>query len=461
MGVVPSNFKIANVLPIYKNGSPTSTCNYRPISLLSVFNKLLEKLMSNRLLDFIQRKAILFDNQFGFRAKHSTDFAVLSIIDKIQKAIDERDFSCGIFLDLRKAFDAVNHEILIKKLEHYGLRGVAKHWFESYLRGRYQTVTVNNTKSSTNITSCGVPQGSVLGPILFVLYVNDFHHSSNLFDFHLFADDANLFYRHKNINILQSDVNTELNSINVWLCANKLSLNVEKSNFVLFHPSQRKISINFQLSINDKIIKQCYSVKYLGILIDSNLGWKSQIECIAKKIKRSVGVLSKLRYYVHTNILTNLYYTLIYPFLIYGMIVWGNTYPSAIQPLFVLQKKAMRIITFSEYNEHSSPLFKLLNIIKIFDLVTFHIASFMYKFHHRLLPSAFDNFFTPIDRIHNYNTGLASKQSYYLPKARTNYGLFNIRFQGTKIWNSMDENTKLFSSSKFKNKLKGDILHKY
>ena len=185
---------------------------------------------------------------------------------------------------------------------------------------------------------------------------------------------------------MQSYVNTELNSINVWLCANKLSLNVEKSNFVLFHPSQRKIGINFQLSINDKIIKQCYSVKYLGILIDSNLGWKSQIECIAKKIKRSVGILSKLRYYVHTNILINLYYTLIYPFLIYGIIVWGNTYPSTIQPLFVLQKKAMRIITFSEYNEHSSPLFKLLNIIKIFDLVTFHIASFMYKFHHRLLP---------------------------------------------------------------------------
>jgi hypothetical protein len=253
MGIVPSNFKIAKVLPIYKNGSPTSTCNYRPISLLSVFNKLLEKLMSNRLLDFIQRKAILFDNHFGFRAKHSTDFAVLSIIDKIRKAIDERDFSCGIFLDLSKAFDTVNHEILIKKLEHYGVRGVAKNWFEY---------------SSTNIISCGVPQESVLGPILFVLYVNDFHHSSNLFDFHLFADDANLFYRHKNINILQSDVNTELNSINVWLCANKLSLNVENPNFVLSYPSQRKIGINLQLSINDKIIKQCYSVKYLGILID-------------------------------------------------------------------------------------------------------------------------------------------------------------------------------------------------
>ena len=120
----------------------------------------------------------MFENQFGFRAKHSTDFAVLSIINKIQKAIDERDFSCGIFLDLSKAFDTVNHEILIKKLEHYGIRGVAKHWFESYFRGRYQTVTVNETKSSTNIISCGVPQGSVLGPILFVLYVNDFHHSS-------------------------------------------------------------------------------------------------------------------------------------------------------------------------------------------------------------------------------------------------------------------------------------------
>jgi hypothetical protein len=329
--------------------------------------------MSTRLLDFIQKKAILFQNQFGFRAKYSTDHAVLTIIDKIQTAIDQRDYSCGIFLDLSKAFDTVDHEILIKKMEYYGIRGVANNWFTSYLRDRMQTVTINNTTSSEKNISCGVPQGSILGPLLFILYINDFHQCSEFFDFHLFADDANLFSRHKNINILQSHINSELDKVNMWLCANKLSLNVGKSNFVLFHPPQRNIGNNFVLTINNNIIPCSSSVKYLGILIDSNLNWKSHIASICRKIKRSIGMLSKLRYYVPLKILVNPYYALIHPFLTHGIIAWGNTYATTLQPLFILQKKAMRIMTFSKYDQHSSPLFKKLKIIKLFDLITFHV----------------------------------------------------------------------------------------
>ena len=239
-GIVPSSLKLANVIPVYKKDSQFCLCNYRPISLLSIFNKLLEKLICCRLLDFLEKEKIFYDKQFGFRTKHSTDHAVLSIIDKIQRAIDDRDFSCGIFLDLSKAFDTVDHTILIKKLECYGIRGNAKNWFTSYLSNRQQTVTVNKITSNPTTISCGIPQGSVLGPVLFLLYINDFNQSSDLFDFHLFADDANLFYRHKSLSILESDINNELVNINTWLCANKLSLNIKKSNFVLFHPPQRK-----------------------------------------------------------------------------------------------------------------------------------------------------------------------------------------------------------------------------
>ena len=310
-GIVPSHFKLANIIPIHKGGPLTSISKYRPISLLSVFNKLLEKLLSSRLLDFIQKKGILFENQFGFRTNYSTDHAVLTIIDKIQTAIDAQDYTCGIFLDLSKAFDTVNHSILIRKLEHYGIRGVANNWFTSYLNARRQLIQLFPQK---RIYPVEYHKDLFLDHCFLFYILMTYIIAPIFFDFHLFADDANLFSRHKNISTLESIINSELNKVNMWLCSNKLSLNVEKSNFVLFHPIQWKISSNFVLTINNNNIPRCMFVKYLGILIDSNLSWKSHIDSICKKIKRSIGMLSKLHYYVPLKILVNLYYTLIYPF---------------------------------------------------------------------------------------------------------------------------------------------------
>ena len=175
-----------------------------------------------------------------------------------------------------------------------------------------------------------------------------------------------------------------------------------------------------------------------------------------KKVKRNVDILSKLRYYVGLHILIKLYYALIYPFLINGIISWGNTYNTTLQPLFILQKKAIRIMTFSNFDEHSSPLFKQLNIVKLYDLITL-----MYKFHNNLLPIAFDIFFTRVSETHNYNTRLSSKISYSLPKVRTNYGIFNIRFQGPKLWNSISEDIKILSIWKFKAEIKCDYIKDY
>ena len=217
-----------------------------------------------------------------------------------------------------------------------------------------------------------------------------------------------------------------------------------------------------KLLINDKPLNEEECIKYLGVMIDHNLRWKNHINYLSKKITRSLGLLSKIRYFVDFNTLINLYYTFIYSFLTYGLIVWGNTYQSILNPLLILQKRALRIITFSSFQEHSTPLFKYTKILKLCDLIHLHIAIFMYKFHANLLPSTFNQIFIKVNKTHNYNTRLSAKQSYSLPKARTNYGIFSIRFQGPKIWNGIDEAVKsLPSIAAFKRKIKLNFIEKY
>ena len=231
----------------------------------------------DRIVDFLDKRQLIYSKQFGFRSHYSTEHAVLSITDQVQLAIEDHDYSCGIFLDFSKAFDTVNHQILLTKLDYFGIRSVVKDWLTSYLRNRTQFVSLGAVTSDIQPVSCGVPQGSVLGPLLFLIYVNDFHNCSKLLDFHLFADDANLFLQHRDINMLESLINSELEKVHTWLCANRLSLNIHKSNFVIFRPIQRKLPKQVMLSINNQMLTQETSIRYLGVYIDYNANWKTHM----------------------------------------------------------------------------------------------------------------------------------------------------------------------------------------
>lgn len=196
-------------------------------------------------------------------------------------------------------------------------------------------------------------------------------------------------------------------------------------------------------------------------MIDENLNWKSHVSFIEGKIKRAIGMLSKLRHFVTKSILVSLYYSLIYPYFIYGIVVWGNTYHHTINPLFILQKKAVRIMTFADFKEHTNPIFIDLKILKFHDLVWLQTAIFMHDFHHGNLPVVFNQFFLLVNKRHDYNTRSASKLNYSLPYVRTNYGKFNIKFVGAKVWNSLDEDLKNLNKTPFKKQLSKSIINLY
>ena len=233
-GIFPSALKIARVTPIFKGGDPSDISNYRSISVLPCFSKMLERITYNRLYKYQTNEKLLYSKQFGFQTGLSTEHAIVKLVDQIYKSFEKDHYTLGVFIDLSKAFDTVYHAILIRKLKMCGIKGINLAWFHSYLTNSIQYISITlDLETDTKNICCGIPQGSILGPLLFLLYVNDLHNSSAL-DPIMFADDTNLFYEHKELKTLFSLVNQELQKINEWFEANKLSLNVGKTEYSLF-----------------------------------------------------------------------------------------------------------------------------------------------------------------------------------------------------------------------------------
>ena len=284
---------IAKVIPLFKSGDTSLVSNYRPISILPLFSKIIERLMYNRLISFINKFKLLYIFQFGFRLDHSPDQALIYLVDKISNALENGEYVIGLFLDFSKAFDTVNHDILLSKMECYGIRGIALNWFKSYLSCRQQYVKYNDVESSKANISCGVPQGSILGPILFLLYINDLAYVSKKIFSLFFADDSNMFISGKDPNELIEVMNDELITILDWLRANRLSLNIDKTHYIIFKKPRSKLILNRQLYIDNHTIDRVTCSKFLGVFIDQNLSFNEHIMYIKGKIARGIGILNK------------------------------------------------------------------------------------------------------------------------------------------------------------------------
>ena len=225
-GIVPDKLKIARVIPTFKGEDEQLVQNYCPIFVLPFFSNKFEKIVATYVIEFLEDNSVFYNYQFGFRKSHSTSHAIITLVERVSKALDMGKYVVGVFLDLKKAFDTVDHTILLRKLEQYGIRGKTLRWFESYLSNRSQYVECNNSKSDTKIITYGVPQGSILEPLLFIIYMNDFSRLSDLLFSILFSDDTAVFIEGTNITNISQILNTELENVNIWLKANKLPVNI-------------------------------------------------------------------------------------------------------------------------------------------------------------------------------------------------------------------------------------------
>jgi len=429
-GIFPTAMKTAKVIPIYKNDSTFFVSNYRPISLLPIFSKIFEKLVYNRFIEFIDKNNILIKNQYGFQKNKSTELAVASLVSEITSSFENKKSSYCTFLDFAKAFDTVNHNIMLDKLKYYGVRGKSLLWFESYLKNRSQYTEVGGFLSEQGYIKCGVPQGSILGPLLFLLYINDIAESSSVLNFFLFADDTVVYYSDKTNQETEKVLNQELDKVYDWLAANKLSLNVEKPTFMHFSLQKKKPEL--KILINNKLVCEKEVTKYLGVLIDNKLNWKKHIEYVKTKLSRSIGIISKIRYYIPKHILIKLYYSFIQSHLNYNLLNWSSTSTSNLECIRLSIKKIIRIISFINKYDHTASLFKELEILPLDSLIKFKQGIFMWKLYNGYIP-------LPVSSMFKLNTSeivmRTNPGKFHLPNPRLNYAKMNISYSCVLLWN--------------------------
>ena len=440
-GYFPSELKLGCITPIFKKGDKSKISNYRPVCSLSHFSKILERIVYNRMVDFIDKYNIFADTQYGFRKKKSTEGALLDFTNYIHEGLTKKFNIGAVFMDLSKAFDVIDHSILETKLEHYGFRGIFLKFMMSFVKKHQYFVWVNVLKSDINTVNIGVPQGSTLGPLLFLLYINDMKNCSKILKFIQFADDTTLLFCCKNIVNLRNILGIEANKVFNWLAANKLIINLTKTHSMLF--TNKHGNLKLPLKIQNIDIEEKSETCFLGVIIDNKLTWKHHIQHISNKISKSIAILRLLRHKFPKNILKMIYMSLVFSYINYCNLIWGGACKTSLDSLYLLQKKAIRIVNNSEYLAHTDPIFKSLGILNIYQVFKLNCVLFMYKCLKTKQYPEFKKKILKSSSIHSYGT--RTNDLFRPPRERLKLCQRSYLYQSVILWNTISTDTKILN----------------
>jgi len=452
-GIFPSCLKVARVTPVFKRGDRTSVCNYRPICSLPILSKIFEKLMCRQLMGFLKMNDTLYRGQYGFRKNLTTSDAILEFLNVTITSLDSKLSSIAVFLDFAKAFDTVSHRILIAKLEHYGIRGIVLEWFRSYICCRSQFVRVADSESDITEVEKGVPQGSVLGPILFLIYINDMRLCSAELGFVHYADDTTVFCSGRRVEDLVPRINSELLKLCEWLRCNRLSLNTDKTTFM--HFTDMKHPFEPVISIDEVVIGETDRASFLGIAVDNRLNFRHHVRNMCTSISRSIGLLNRISNIVPPIVKKNMYYSYVYAKVSYGILAWGRCSMDSVNHVERLLSRARKIVDYPLTGPNRitidlmdfDSMYRYFSAINMFRIVRLDYHPYFLNLVKDLIPQ------------HDRGTRFCRSDSFNIPRYNKSKSQRHFLFQSVHIWNNLSDEVKACQSlNSFKKLLKYTLI---